>query len=156
MVTENGPKVIEFNCRLGDPETQVILPRLATDLVEICLAVAEGRLNTTPILWSSDACVGVVMAPRGYPSVHATGESISGLQQAAARGLVFQAGTRQGKELEEQVVTDGGRVFTIVGMAAEMYQARAQAYEGIALCSLDGGFYRGDIATDIENRESWE
>ena len=152
MVTQEGPKVLEFNCRLGDPETQVILPRLTTDLVEILLAVADGTLRKTSIEWSTDACVGVVMAPGGYPGRYATGVTISGLRLAETHGLVFHAGTRQEKEEGSAVVTDGGRVLTMVGRGPGMDEARARAYEGVAQIHLEGGFYRGDIAASIEDR----
>ena len=151
MVTADGPKVLEFNCRLGDPETQVILPRLTTDLVEMLLAVADGTLSRTPIEWSRDACVGVVMAPGGYPGRYATGVPISGLAEAETHGLVFHAGTRQEKEEGSAVVTDGGRVLTMVGRGPGIGEAKARAYEGVAQIHLDGGFYRKDIAAGIEN-----
>jgi phosphoribosylamine--glycine ligase len=151
MLTEDGPKVIEFNCRLGDPETQVILPRLETDLVEILVSIADGTLNKTSIAWSGDSCVGVAMASGGYPGKYITGMSISGLAEAEAHGLVFHAGTRQGKEEGSNIVTDGGRVLTVVGKGPSLDEARAQAYEGIAQIRLERGFYRRDIAAGIEN-----
>ena len=149
MLTEDGPKVIEFNCRMGDPETQVIMPRLKTDLVEILLSIANGTLNKTSIKWSTEACVGVAMASGGYPGSYATGLPISGLAEAEARGLVFHAGTRQEEEERSKIVTDGGRVLTVVGKGSSMNEARAQAYEGIAQIRLEGGFYRRDIAAGI-------
>ena len=149
MLTEDGPKVIEFNCRMGDPETQVIMPRLKTDLVEILLSIANGTLNKTSIKWSTEACVGVAMASEGYPGSYATGLPISGLAEAEARGLVFHAGTRQEEEERSKIVTDGGRVLTVVGKGSSMNEARAQAYEGIAQIRLEGGFYRRDIAAGI-------
>jgi phosphoribosylamine--glycine ligase len=155
MVTADGPKVLEFNCRLGDPETQVILPRLKTDLVDILLAVAEGTLNQTQIEWSTDACVGVVMAPGGYPSGYAIGIPILGLTRAENHGLVFHAGTRQEKDKKDKgsaVVTDGGRVLTVVGRGPGIGEARARAYEGVSRIHLEDGFYRRDIAAGIENR----
>ncbi|MDA0988633.1 MAG: phosphoribosylamine--glycine ligase [Chloroflexi bacterium] len=151
MLTEDGPKVIEFNSRLGDPETQVILPRLKTDLMEILLAVADGTLNKTSIEWSAEACVGVAMASGGYPGSYATGIPISGLAQAEAHGLVFHAGTSQEQIDGSATLTDGGRVLTVVGKGPSMDEARAQAYEGIAQISFEGGFYRRDIAAGIEN-----
>ena len=152
MLTEDGPRVIEFNCRLGDPETQVILPRLKTDLVEILLAVANGMLSKTSIEWSEDACVGVAMASGGYPGTYETGVPISGLAEAGARGLVFHAGTRQEKEEGSSIVTDGGRVLTVVGKGSSIDGARAQAYESITQIHFEGGFYRRDIAAGIQNR----
>ena len=152
MLTEDGPKVLEFNCRLGDPETQVILPRLTTDLVEILLAVADGTLGKTPIEWSTDACVGVVMAPEGYPGAHATGIAVSGLVQAEAHGLVFHAGTRQEVGNGPVVVTTGGRTLTMVGTGPTIDEARARAYWGVGQLHLEGGFYRKDIAMGIWSR----
>ena len=152
MLTEDGPQVIEFNSRLGDPEAQVILPRLKTDLVEILLAVADGTLNKTSIEWSAEACVGVAMASRGYPGRYATGVPISGLAEAEAHGLVFHAGTSQEQVDGSATLTDGGRVLTVVGKGSNMDEARARAYEGIAQISFDGGFYRHDIAAGVENR----
>ncbi|MBF8267284.1 MAG: phosphoribosylamine--glycine ligase [Dehalococcoidia bacterium] len=149
MLTENGPQVVEFNCRLGDPETQVILPRLSSDLVEILLAVTEGRLNKTPIEWSAEACVGVVMASGGYPGSYETGFPIAGLPQAERRGLVFHGGTRVAREGAPGVLSDGGRVLTVVGKGQSLRQARAQAYEGVAQVHFEGGFYRKDIAAGI-------
>ncbi|MBI4282384.1 MAG: phosphoribosylamine--glycine ligase [Chloroflexi bacterium] len=150
MLTEKGPKVIEFNCRLGDPETQVILPRLRTDLVEILLAVADGTLSKTSIEWDAEACVGVVMASGGYPGSYATGVPILGLDDAEARALVFHGGTRQREGERPAIVTDGGRVVTVVGRGPRMDEARAEAYEGVARVHFEGGFYRQDIAAGIE------
>ena len=152
MVTEDGPRVVEFNCRLGDPETQVILPRLSSDLLQILLAVVEGRLDKTPIEWSHEACVGVVMASGGYPGSYETGFPIAGLAQAQSRGLVFHGGTRVAGGGAPAVVSDGGRVLTVVGKGRSLRQARARAYEGIAQVHFEGGFYRKDIAAGIENR----
>jgi phosphoribosylamine--glycine ligase len=152
ILTNEGPKVIEFNSRLGDPETQVILPRLKTDLVEILLAVADGKLNKTSITWGTEACVGVAMASGGYPGSYETGFPISGLAQAEAPRLVFHAGTRHEKGKESATLTDGGRVLTVVGKGFNMKEARKQAYEGIARIHFEGGFYRSDIAVGIDNR----
>ncbi|MBI2856034.1 MAG: phosphoribosylamine--glycine ligase [Chloroflexi bacterium] len=148
MLTEDGPKVIEFNCRLGDPETQVILPRLSSDLLEVLMAVVEGRISETSIEWSDDACVGVVMASGGYPGYYEIGFPISGLDQAEERALVFHAGTRP-LEGGDGVVTEGGRILTVVGTGANLEQARQRAYEGIAQVRFEGGFYRNDIATGV-------
>ncbi|MDP6494468.1 MAG: phosphoribosylamine--glycine ligase, partial [Dehalococcoidia bacterium] len=146
MLTEDGPKVIEFNCRLGDPETQVILPRLKEDLVEIIVSVVNGMLNKTSIAWSDEACVGVVMVPGGYPGSYATGMAISGLDEANTKGLVLHAGTRQEGLV---TITDGGRTLTVVGKGRNLEEARSQAYEGISHIQLEGGFFRRDIAAGI-------
>ena len=145
ILTDDGPKVIEFNCRLGDPETQVIIPRLSTDLVEILVATLEGKLNETAIEWTNDASVGVAMASGGYPATYETGFAISGISQAQESALVFHAGTRTADD-GIGAVTSGGRVLTVVGKAASLPEAREQAYNSIGKISFAGGFYRRDIA----------
>ena len=120
--------------------------------MEILLAVTGSTLSKTPISWSSDACVGVVIAPRGYPGPHAAGTPISGLTQAETHGLVFHAGTRKENNEESEVVTTGGRVLTMVGKGPSLDEAKAQAYEGIAQIHFEGGFHRRDIADGLENR----
>ena len=152
MLTEDGPKVIEFNCRLGDPETQVIMPRLSSDLVEILAAALEGRLSETPIEWSSDACVGVAMASGGYPGSYETGFPISGLDRAGETGEVFHAGTRLAEDGTPGAVTAGGRVVTVVAMGSDLAEAGERAYGNIEKISFTGGFYRRDIAAGIQNR----
>ena len=148
MLTEDGPQVIEFNCRFGDPETQVILPRLSSDFMEVLLAVVEGRLNETPIAWSNDACVGVVMASGGYPGNYENGFPIIGLAQAEERALVFHAGTWP-SGWNDGIVTEGGRILTVVGTDTNLEQARRRAYEGIESVHFEGGFYRKDIAARV-------
>ena len=153
MLTEDGPKVIEFNCRLGDPEAQVMLPRLRTDLAEIVLAVLEGKLSETPIMWSEEACAGVVLASGGYPGSYVTGLPIAGLSEAAAFGDVFHAGTRSADGGETGTVTAGGRVLTVVGTGGSLADARENAYRGAAKVSFEGGFYRSDIAAIHKSEE---
>lgn len=144
MITKQGPKVVEFNARFGDPETQVILPLLESDLVEIMLACAEGRLAETPVRWSKEAAVCVVMASGGYPGPYAKGKEITGIDAAKAAGcLVFHAGT---KKAADKLVTDGGRVLGVVGRAADIKRAVAKAYEGVEKIHFDGEYYRRDIA----------
>jgi hypothetical protein len=126
MVTPEGPKVLEFNCRFGDPETQVLLPRLKSDLLEICWAVANGTLADAEVEWSTDACVGVVMASGGYPDEYETGFEIAGLKSVDDGVLVFHAGTTNGDD--GQVLTAGGRVLTVVATAPTLQDARAKAY----------------------------
>jgi phosphoribosylamine--glycine ligase len=145
MLTAEGPKVLEFNCRFGDPETQVILPRLASDLGSALLACAEGGLGGEHAVWRQEACVGVVLASRGYPGTYETGLPIEGSAEAARvdGALVFHAGTsRRGG----RVVTSGGRVFTVSALGRDLEVARARAYEAAALISFDGVRYRRDIA----------
>ena len=152
MLTEDGPKVIEFNCRLGDPEAQVLLPRLKTDLAEVVLAVLDGKLSETPIEWGDEACAGVVVASGGYPGSYVTGHSIAGLSEAAEFGEVFHAGTRDAPG-GSGAVTTGGRVLTVVGTGGSLADARERAYGGAARVSFEGGFYRTDIAAIQKSEE---
>ncbi len=144
MLTADGPKALEFNCRLGDPETQVILPRLKTDLAQIMLAAARGELADMPIDWDDRACVGVVMASAGYPGAYATGYPISGLDDVSEPAIVFHAGTRASDEGDP--LTNGGRVLTVAAMGDTLSDARAAAYANIARIRFQGAFYRKDIA----------
>ena len=145
ILTDDGPKVIEFNCRLGDPETQVIIPRLSSELVEIIVATLEGKLSETAIEWTNDACVGVAMVSGGYPATYETGFAISGISQAKEAALVFHAGTRLADD-GIGAVTSGGRVLTVVGSGASWAEASKRAYSSIENISFAGGFYRRDIA----------
>lgn len=144
MITADGPKVVEFNARFGDPETQVVLPLLESDLVEIMLACADGTLSSQEINWSDGAAVCVVMASGGYPKAYEKGKAISGLDAAKDAGaLVFHAGTA---EQDGAIVTAGGRVLGVVAKAADVKSAVDKAYAGVAKISFDGAFYRKDIA----------
>lgn len=143
MLTEAGVMVIEFNARLGDPEAQLVLPRLETDLLDVVQAVLNGELEHLDIRWSSDATVGVVVASAGYPGPYETGMAISGLDALPGGVLAFQAGTAT---KDDVLVTSGGRVVTLVGRAPDMATARARAYAGAEAVSFDGAFHRGDIA----------
>ena len=145
MVTSEGPKVIEFNARFGDPEAQVIVPRLKTDLVDIMLAVVNGNLSRINIEWSQDACVGVVMASGGYPSSYQTGFPISGLSDLDDDIIVFHAGTKSGLE-HGQVLTSGGRVLTVVALGKNLAEARERVYANIDRISFKDCHYRQDIA----------
>ena len=153
MLTEDGPKVIEFNCRLGDPEAQVLLARLRTDLASIVLATLDGQLSETPIEWTDDACVGVVVASGGYPGSYVTGLPVAGLSEAASFGEVFHAGTRAADGGSAEAVTSGGRVLTVVGSGGSLAEAREWAYGGAAKVSFDGAFYRSDIAAIHKTEE---
>jgi phosphoribosylamine---glycine ligase len=147
MLTSDGPKVLEFNCRLGDPETQAVLPRLTSDLGESLLACVEGNLGVYRLGWSPLACVTVVLASGGYPDEHQTGLPISGLNEAVAlpNVTVFHAGTarRDGK-----VVTAGGRVLSVSALGDDLADARRRAYEAASLISFEGIHYRTDIAKE--------
>ena len=147
MVTAQGPKVLEFNCRFGDPEAQVILPLLKTDPLDAMLACANGSINTIPVEWASDACVGVVMASGGYPGEYAKGVPISGLDQVDAGVQVFHAATKmEDGDEKDQIITDGGRVLTVVGMGQTLEQARTRAYDNVGRVTFPGAHYRRDIA----------
>lgn len=149
MLTAEGAKVIEFNCRFGDPETQALLPRLDSDLVEALLACAEGSLDGVKLQWRSDACVCVVAASEGYPGEYATGHPILGLQDAATitKIPVFHAGTALGPSGD--VVTSGGRVLGVSAVDEDISSARTRAYEAMGKISFDGMHYRSDIAEGV-------
>ena len=157
MLTPEGPKVLEFNARFGDPETQVILPRLKTDLVEVMLAVAQGRLNEIELAWRDEWAVSVVLASAGYPGSYPKGLEISGIERAEALPgvTVYHAGTT----LDEQGVlrTSGGRVLNVTALGATFAQARERAYEGCDLIEFDGKMLRRDIgARALRGRSAWE
>jgi phosphoribosylamine--glycine ligase len=145
MLTAAGPKVLEFNCRAGDPETQVILPRLVSSLGELLLACVEGNLSDYRMHWRPEACVGVVLASGGYPGPFAVGRRIRGLDDVTGmEGVeVFHAGTaiRDGT-----VVTSGGRVLTVTALGGDLDAARRRAYEACSRISFDGMVLRTDIA----------
>ncbi len=143
MIAKDGPKVLEFNARFGDPETQAILPRLQTDLVDILLAIVDNRLNEVAVEWNNDACVGVVMASAGYPGSYKTGLPITGLDKIDEKILVFHAGTKLD---DSQVYTDGGRVLTVTASGKNMSEARIKVYQNLSRIHFDGCHYRKDIA----------
>jgi phosphoribosylamine--glycine ligase len=143
MVSDGNPKVLEFNARFGDPEAQVTLPLLKTDLVDIMLAVNDNRLGSLKVEWSDDACVGVVMASGGYPGSYKTGFPVSGLDELDKDVIVFHAGTR----LEGgKVVTSGGRVLAVVAVSKTIAQAREKVYNNISRIKFEGCHFRKDIA----------
>lgn len=144
MLTKNGPKVLEFNARFGDPETQVYLTRLKSDLVELLSASTDGTLGKTQIQWSDKASVCVVMASGGYPGPYPKGLPISGLKEAAyfPNAKVFHAGTA---EKEDKVVTNGGRVLGVTAWAGDLEDARNMAYRVISEVWFDGAHFRRDI-----------
>jgi len=144
MLTQDGPKVLEFNARFGDPETQVILPRLKTDLVDILLAVVNNQLKNSLIEWSNKACVGVVMASAGYPGNYCTGFPINGLSNLDKDILVFHAGTKLRED--KQICTDGGRVLTVTATGKTMAEARNKVYSNLPHIYFEGCHYRKDIA----------
>lgn len=145
MIGKDGPKVIEYNCRFGDPETQVVLPRLKTDFVNVCMAVAQGKLSHLKIEWDERPAACVVMASKGYPGNYPKGIEIKGLEKAAKvpDSFVFHAGT----VLEgNKVVTSGGRVLCVTGLGKTVKEAVAAAYQGVAEISFEGAQFRKDIA----------
>ncbi len=152
MVDAKGnPKVLEFNCRFGDPETQPIMMRLESDLAELCLSAMDGALDTQTAEWDPRVAVGVVMAAGGYPGSYNKGDVISGIEQANESGAkVFHAGT---KSSEDNVVTNGGRVLCVTALGATTGEAQKSAYAAVNLIQWDGAYYRDDIAYRAIARE---
>ena len=144
MIGRDGPKLIEFNVRFGDPETQVMLPRLEEDLLALLLAAATGRLEDRPVRVSEKTALTVVMAAKGYPEKPERGSEIGGLERAAAvEGVtIYHAGT---KRRGTRLVADGGRVLDVTACGQDIAQARARAYAAVAALDWPGGFCRGDI-----------
>ena len=150
MITKDGPKILEFNVRFGDPETQAILMRLDSDLVEALCAVADGRLADVELRWSAKPAVCVVMASAGYPGSYEKGKVISGLDEAEATGaVVFHAGT---KLKDGKIVTSGGRVLGVTALGVDVADAVKNAYKAVAKISWEGVQYRKDIAHKALNR----
>jgi phosphoribosylamine--glycine ligase len=148
MLTPRGPKVLEFNARLGDPETQPILMRLRGDLVPALLAVARGDLSAVKLDVDPRASIGVVLAAEGYPGKVTTGDPITGLDAALdADQQVFQAGTAAGPG--GQVVTAGGRVLTVCALGATHAEARTRAYQAVGKVSFRGMQFRTDIGSHL-------
>lgn len=144
MITDEGPKVVEFNCRFGDPETEAVLPLFDGDLAQVMLDCVHGKLTKEEVKWKKGCAVDVVMASEGYPASHSSGEVISGLEEAKATGcLVFHAGTM--KKNGEYLV-NGGRVLNVVALAPTLAEAKAKAYEGVSKIHWRGVQYRKDIA----------
>lgn len=170
MVTQEGPKVLEFNARFGDPEAQVVLPQLQSDLVDLLLACVHGRLHQQPIRWSQEACVGVVLASAGYPGEYQTGFSVEGLDQLEDGVLVFHAGTKArqwappgwrdlwrgrpetvtSEVLSGRIETAGGRVLTVVARGQSVAEARRKVYANVSRIRFEGCHYRTDIAAREE------
>lgn len=145
MLTQQGPKTVEFNARFGDPETQVLLPRLETDLLDIVLASLDGSLADLDIRWNDDAAVCVILASRGYPGSYPKGLPIEGLELVGEQdALVFHAGTAV--QPDGGLVTNGGRVLGVVGRGADIAEARSKAYAQAERIRFEGKHYRTDIA----------
>ncbi len=146
MLTDDGPKVIEFNCRFGDPEAQVILPRLESDLLELLNAVVDGTLHSVTPVWSTDAAMTVVMSSHGYPGDYETGIQITGIEAAEASGAtVFHAGTKQ---IDERLVSAGGRVLAVTAKGSNLNMAAVNAYRAVQQIEFNGAHYRKDIAKE--------
>jgi phosphoribosylamine--glycine ligase len=144
IINDDGVKALEFNARFGDPEAQVTLPRLKSDLLDIMLAVINGDLDRAKVEISQNACVGVVMASGGYPGSYDTGFPITGLDDLDEDVVVFHAGTKLGPD--GQVLTSGGRVLTVVAMGKTIAEAREKVYANIPRIRFEGCHYRKDIA----------
>ena len=146
MLTQEGPVVLEFNCRFGDPETQAFLPRLQADLVELLEATIDQRLDTVSLSWDSQSTVCVVLASAGYPGHYETGKLIHGLDHVEALGgiVVFHAGT---KVMGDEIVTAGGRVLSVVALGENLGQAREQAYQAAEKIEFHGKYFRPDIGS---------
>ena len=153
MLTQDGPKVLEYNCRFGDPETQVILPLLETDLVDVFDACIDGWLDQLPLTWRGGACATIVAAAPGYPGSYPKGAVISGLEalQADSAAIVFHAGTALNRR--GQTITAGGRVLSVSAIGAALPEALASAYAGIAQLHFDGMHYRSDIGGNATSTE---
>lgn len=144
MITSEGPKVVEFNCRFGDPETEAVLPLFDGDLARVMLDCVHGTLSDEDVVWKKACAVDVVLASEGYPASHSSGEVISGIEDAKKAGcLVFHAGT---VKKNGQYVVNGGRVLNVVALADTLAEAKAKAYEGVSCISWRGMQYRHDIA----------
>jgi phosphoribosylamine--glycine ligase len=147
MVTERGPMLLEYNVRLGDPETQVVLPLLQSDLANLCDAVVHGAVGSFPVRVSNDTALGVVVAAPGYPSDYPRGLPVSQLPSPPeSEALVFHASTAL---RDETVVTGGGRCFTVVGVGPELLTARTRAYTNAKQVLFPGSWFRPDIGGRI-------
>ena len=151
IMADGTPKVIEFNCRLGDPETQPILMRLKSDLANICKATLDGTLSNITADWDERAALGVVMAAGGYPASYAKGKAISGLDAADSEARkVFHAGTTN---TNDDVVTSGGRVLCVVGLGNSVAGAASEAYEAVDKIEWEDVYIRRDIGHRAIARE---
>lgn len=149
MITQKGPKVIEYNCRFGDPETQVVLPRLKTDIMDIFEAINDGTLSDLDIQWDDRACACVIMASPGYPKSYPKGLEITGLTDGQLEGVtVYHAGT---KLVGDKLVTSGGRVLGVTALGENLETALKKAYDGVSKIHFDNAHYRRDIGQSALN-----
>ena len=153
MLTDEGPKVIEFNCRMGDPEAQVVIPRLKSDLLELALRMTDGDFSKQTVKWSDDSWVGVALASDGYPGEYETGFEVIGLPDESDDCIIFHAGTKLCEVLETnqnaKVVTSGGRVLTVSSRGNTIANARRTAYKNVDSIQYSNVFFRRDIAEHI-------
>ena len=157
MLTKDGPKVLEFNARFGDPETQVVIPRMHADLLDVFMHIDAGTLDQTTIDWSESWAVSVVLTSAGYPGAYKTGKVITGIEEAQAlEGVtVYQAGTARNEK--GQLVTAGGRVINVTALAQSFEAAREQAYAACDLIAFEGKALRRDIGLRaLRGRDTWE
>ena len=150
MIVNGEPKVVEFNARFGDPETQVVLPLLESDLVDIMLACVDGTLDSQKIIWSNECAVCVVLTSGGYPKSYGKGYEIDGINKSKSLGnLIFHAGT---KNVDGKIVTDGGRVLGVVAKASDIKTAVDKVYKGVEVINFDKMHFRHDIAYRALNK----
>jgi len=142
MLTKEGPKVLEFNCRFGDPETEVLIPRLETDLVDILQKTLDGNLRKEDLIWAEEPCVTVVATSDGYPLKYEKGKEIHGLENLDEDIILFHNGT---KKTEDKIYTNGGRVLSITALGSTIEESRKKAYDNIKRIDFDGMYYRKDI-----------
>src|SRR6059058_336831 len=150
IITSEGARVLEFNCRFGDPETQALLPRMKSDLLPLLEATIDGNLDTCAIEWDTRAAVTVVLASGGYPGKYETGKTISGLNDAAKLEdvQIFHAGT---KRADDEVKTAGGRILAVTALGSTLEAARARAYDAVSRIHFENCHYRRDIALSVTN-----
>ena len=150
MITDAGPKLIEYNCRFGDPECQALMMRLKNDFLEVLEAAVKGELDQVELKWSNDAALTVVMAVNGYPGGYEKGSEIKGIEEAEANGaMVFHSGT---KADGDKILADGGRVLSVTASAPSVAKAQAKAYDAVAKIDWPEGFCRSDIGWRAINR----
>lgn len=153
MITDEGPKLIEYNARFGDPETQVLMPRLKSDLVPILMEVAKGDLTTTAAEWTDDAAVTVVMASKGYPEAYEKNTVIEGVAEAAAEtgAIILHAGTAS---KDGKLLATGGRVLNVTALGPNVTAAVETAYSAVDKIKWENGFCRRDIGWRALEREA--
>ena len=144
MLTEHGPKILEYNCRFGDPETQVILPRLDSDLVDVILACIDNNLNSIKPKWSDNTAINIVIAANGYPNKYSTNHDISHIKEITDNALIFHSGTKLDNN---KIITTGGRILSVTAMAPNIKQAKSIAYNAVNKIIWDGAFCRLDIGS---------